>query len=378
MGRRLAAVAVALVLLGLPATLRAECGAWPGEPSPLPTSTHPDGALARWAQLRSLELRAMAERTAADPVTVDRLLRHADCLSPLRDPPPEAPVPRSRLAVRIHRPGLAVAEGVLPEVQESESIGAALAHLGEPLRIASRAAPPPRTPQIQPPPTRSEGVVVAPVVKQIPDAVAVAPAVKPIPDAVAVAPAVKPIPDSVAAERSLEPVAEAPEPLVEPAAEEPLESAGSKAAPLPVSAEGAFDSDEAASAEEAVDREEAVAAEEGSRELPAVSAPPPLQLIAESWVEDAEASLAAARFEETLERAAEARAALESVADADSRRTQAKLEILGGTAALALGREEQAARHFARARSLDPGLALDPARHSPKVIRAFSVSEPVP
>lgn len=321
MGARLVAWVAAMALFAVPVWAEGDCRAWPGEPSPLPTSTDPDGALARWAQLRSLELRALAERSARDAITIDRLLRHADCLAPLRAPPPEAPTPRRRLAVRIHRPGLAVASRG-SEVEEAETVADALAYLGEPLPIARRGPPPRRLPEVQPPPTSAASVEVAPTRTKPADVAVQAP---------------------VAAPQSPGAI----EPALETSGVELFEPA---AAPMSVLAP----------------------------EPPAVSSPPPRQVLEESWLADAEASLAGARFEETLEMAAEGWAALDAEPNIHSRRTQAELEVLGGAAALALGREEDAAEHFARARSLDPQLALDPSRHSPKVIRAFSAEERSP
>jgi hypothetical protein len=367
MGARLVAcaAAAAMALLASPAWTESECRAWPGEPSPLPTSTDADGALARWAQLRSLELRALAERSARDPVTIDRLVRHADCLAPVREPAPEALTPRSHLAVRIHRPGLAIV-GRGSKVEEAKSVAAALAHLGEPLPIARRV------PDVQPPPTNAANIEVSPRAEE-----GVATAPDPAPPAEGVG-------AGAPADVARTPPVPAPTPAVQPTAvtAEPSDRAAVATGGAPeAGAPEATPQTHAAierppAASEAVEAPEAMSV--GRPELPAVSAAPPLRVLEESWLADAEASLAGARFEETLEMAAEARAALASEADPSSLRTQAELEVLGGAAALALGRDEEAAEHFARARSLDPDLTLNPSRHSPKVIRAFAVPEEAP
>jgi len=354
---RLVACAAAIVLLAAPASGRDACQAWPGEPSPLPTSTDSDAALARWAQLRSLELRELAEKSAQDAVTVDRLQRHADCLAPLREPPPEAPVPRARLDVRVHRPQLGIV-GRGSAVVEAESVAAALAQLTEPIPIARVEAPPPRVPRVEPPPSIAQTIEVpatrdeeTPSTARLePDPVAlVGAAARPTEPAPVVSAAVAPI-----ATESAPVVAARPRPVVIEGVPEP---AGSQpAAPV-----------------EAID-ENALA----SKAPAAVSAPPPPEARGQNWVTAAEASVAAARFEEALERAAEGRAALAADPSPASRLALAELEVVSGTAALALGRDAVAAEHFARARTLEPGLLLDSRRYSPKVVRAFDASEETP
>jgi hypothetical protein len=74
-----------LALLGA-ASARADaasCAPWPGEPTPLPTTTSGDAFLARFAVLRKQELTEAAkaaERTA--PARAQRLWQHALCLDP--------------------------------------------------------------------------------------------------------------------------------------------------------------------------------------------------------------------------------------------------------------------------------------------------------
>ena len=78
-----------------------------------------------------------------------------------------------------------------------------------------------------------------------------------------------------------------------------------------------------------------------------------------------------ARFEEALASAAEGRTAVGRLGAAADASQTAELETLGATAAIALGREAEARRSFARALDAKPDLTLDPVRTSPKVRRAF-------
>jgi hypothetical protein len=92
--------------------------------------------------------------------------------------------------------------------------------------------------------------------------------------------------------------------------------------------------------------------------------------VAEALANSAE-YLKNARFEEALASAAEGRAAVGRLGAAADASQTAELETLAATAAIALGREAEARRSFARALDAEPGLTLDPARTSPKVRRAF-------
>jgi len=102
-----------LLPLSWPSTARAEtaaCGAWPGEPNPLPRIDDPDPFLARWAELRAQELARMAaELEASDPREADETWEPLRCLDPaadlarrepgaarLADTPPVASPPRDR------------------------------------------------------------------------------------------------------------------------------------------------------------------------------------------------------------------------------------------------------------------------------------------
>jgi len=64
----------------------AACGAWPGEPNPIPRIDDPDPFLARWAELRAQELARMAvELEASDPREADETWAHLRCLDPAGD-----------------------------------------------------------------------------------------------------------------------------------------------------------------------------------------------------------------------------------------------------------------------------------------------------
>jgi hypothetical protein len=86
----------------------------------------------------------------------------------------------------------------------------------------------------------------------------------------------------------------------------------------------------------------------------------------------AEEALQGARFELALEWVERGRGLLERQEPAGQRpRRRAQLEVLGATAEIALGREEAARASLRRALRAQPELRLDPARHSPKLIRLF-------
>jgi hypothetical protein len=81
-----------------------------------------------------------------------------------------------------------------------------------------------------------------------------------------------------------------------------------------------------------------------------------------------EKALREARFELALARAERARRLLA----ADGRQAErAELEVLAATAEIALGREEAARRSLERALRAQAELRLDPAFHSPKLVRLF-------
>jgi hypothetical protein len=86
----------------------------------------------------------------------------------------------------------------------------------------------------------------------------------------------------------------------------------------------------------------------------------------------AEMALREARFELALEWVERGRRLLEaegSTREGPGRRAQ--LEVLAATAEIALGQEDAARESLRRALRAEPELSLDPARHSPKLVRLF-------
>lgn len=102
-------------------------------------------------------------------------------------------------------------------------------------------------------------------------------------------------------------------------------------------------------------------------------APPPVVApAAHELVELAEQELLDARFRDALETSEAALRLLGPQDDsplADPKR--ARLEIVRATAHAAFGRPRAAQSSFERALASDPDLVLDPARHPPKLLRAF-------
>ena len=93
---------------------------------------------------------------------------------------------------------------------------------------------------------------------------------------------------------------------------------------------------------------------------------------AAALLETSQASLANARFEEALGRAFEARGALEQAGPgAEANALRVRVAVAAATAQLALGDEPGAHASLGEALALEPGLALDPGRTSPKVLRAL-------
>lgn len=92
----------------------------------------------------------------------------------------------------------------------------------------------------------------------------------------------------------------------------------------------------------------------------------------DAWIDEGDAFLRGARYEEAIESAQKARAALEKLGG-DAPRT-ARLEVVSASAELALGRATAADASFLRALAADPTLRLDEATVSPKVVRAFEAT----
>jgi len=116
---------------------------------------------------------------------------------------------------------------------------------------------------------------------------------------------------------------------------------------------------------------------------PAVSSAPPFALApgasdrerefvcVDAWIDEGQVFLRGARYEEALESAQKARAALEQLGGPSATPRAARLEILSGSAEVALGRAGDAHGSFSRALAAEPTLRLDAATVSPKVVRAF-------
>lgn len=84
-----------------------------------------------------------------------------------------------------------------------------------------------------------------------------------------------------------------------------------------------------------------------------------------------EAELRAARFEQALASAGEARDRIDTRKGAGDDPSRVRLEIASATAYVALGQNDAALASFERALLADPGLELDRALTSPKVLAVF-------
>jgi hypothetical protein len=96
--------------------------------------------------------------------------------------------------------------------------------------------------------------------------------------------------------------------------------------------------------------------------------PPPPPLDAREQIAAAEEAIREARFELGLERVERGRRLLETQGLPGQR---AHLEVLAATAEIALGQEEAARESLERALRAQAELSLDPALHSPKLVRLF-------
>jgi len=84
-----------------------------------------------------------------------------------------------------------------------------------------------------------------------------------------------------------------------------------------------------------------------------------------------ESELRAARFEQALESARQARKRIDARDDAGDNSNRVRLEIATATAYVALGQSDAALASLERALIANPGLELDPALTSPKVLAVF-------
>jgi hypothetical protein len=95
----------------------------------------------------------------------------------------------------------------------------------------------------------------------------------------------------------------------------------------------------------------------------------------EGWLSEAEAQVAAARFEEALATSAKARAGLERVPPGqDVSRSRLRVELIDATAEAARGRDAAARACFVRVLALDPAFALDARTTSPKLMRLLDAA----
>jgi len=101
----------------------------------------------------------------------------------------------------------------------------------------------------------------------------------------------------------------------------------------------------------------------------------------ESWrvrLDQIENLIDSAHFKQALERVDEARGVLARPGAAPLPPAErARLDVLGGTVAVALGLHREALQSFARAIAAEPGLALPPDT-SPKVQRVFDAARRAP
>lgn len=184
--KRLAScLALAILLAAGVASAGADegCQAWPGEPSPLPTTASPDPVAARWAELRVWELTRLARQAEeANRDTAYRLWFHIACLQP------DSPDAREGLhltsRVRVFRPAL-IDEAPARRPERARNAGQAIARLGGRVYVGApswlaettppvAAAPPSfeETPVFEEPPVFEELPVVAekPEAAEKPDA----------------------------------------------------------------------------------------------------------------------------------------------------------------------------------------------------------------
>lgn len=111
-----------------------------------------------------------------------------------------------------------------------------------------------------------------------------------------------------------------------------------------------------------------------ARAQPAAPAPEAVAQLDAELLDVAEL-IANAHFRSALSLASSAGRLLDTLPAApETRARRVRLEILSGTAALALGRRAQALRHFSEAQRVDPAFEPDPATTSPKILDAWAAS----
>jgi LysM repeat protein len=102
-----------------------------------------------------------------------------------------------------------------------------------------------------------------------------------------------------------------------------------------------------------------------------VDANDPRAVDAAALIDRCEAEVRAARFEQALASASEARARIDARNDVVDNPDRVRLEIASATAYVALGQNDAALESFERALIADPNLELDAALTSPKVLAVF-------
>jgi hypothetical protein len=352
-GARLGLVALLALAPGVGRASERICDAWPGEPEPLARALDPDPVRARWAELRAQELMVLAQRLeGSQSVSAERLRRHAACL----DPALADAAPRELLTVRVHRPQL-TGVGSSP-ARRATSLGQALAGVSGRVEVADSGSPSPPTPREVPVPLSDE-MGEDPGRPGGPDGSA------PSPRLAAAEPPGRydPVPALPPSIVEPEPSRAAVPPPPAPRGADPEADPGAGAAALPERLPGTG----------VPGRASALPGSGRSPDAEPLPDPTPLLL-------GAKTALREARFEEAISRASEGRQSLARAAatrgDDPLRGERAELAVVEATAQLALGRDGEAHVSFLRARVLDPGLALDPTRHSPKVLSAFAAADP--
>jgi hypothetical protein len=300
---------------------------------PLPDANDPDDLQAQWARMRAAELGLLASRLEPiDAIEAHRTWLHALCLDP---------------------DGAAVAAGVARTITVAVMRAAPLEPADdtepEPLAAATPAALAPTPPDVAaaPPaamdPTRPDVDAEPPV-------------------------AVEPTHPEVAAQAAaaIEPT------LPDVATDPPAPMEPSAASEPPVAADPPLGEPPVASLSPASPVQEPRAAEPARERCgPTPRTCPPLRS-ADRALAKVEALVQGAHFDEAVALQRRARAALEPLgATPLGRDRRARLEVLIGTAHVALGRRDLALESFERALAADPTLELDRARTSPKVMRVF-------
>ena len=350
---------VSAVAISAASPTRAEsgCTAWPGELEPLPNVQDADPFSASWARLRSDELaKAAHELEATKPAEARRVWEHVGCLDPTdeRVSAAQARLDQSTDAIQTafaaepeaFENAIAAALGLIevaPVTPPREGIEASGKSAAAPAEVVASVGsdPEPMHADAQASEAGAPEPVLVPEVFETAIAAALGlPAVSAAPPPQGIE-----APRKVAAARAeaVAPVAPDPEPV-------------RVSAPAP--------------------RARASAPAPPKRAAAARRAPPAAPSVDVSEIDarlaELEETLFQANFREALELASKLRDELgASRARPGVGPRVARLELLAGTAELALRRVRAANESFARALSAQPGLRPDPVTTSPRVRRAF-------